>query len=344
MLALHYKTGKMAWGYQEVHHDTWDLDASSQPVMIRAKIKGKMVEGDRSKQQGRLLLLRQRAKRKAGLSDPGKAGADQRGRGRLADAADPDDAAVPASGPQLEAVAELQKLVNEAAAKAVLRLPTVTSGLGFEGKDLFYPWGLGKEPRSGSARSAEAEIVRRRLATTRHRRPVCLRCGRQGTVRWARRSNHADKAGRRIRWLRAGTSRTVRGYQAANSAGAHGFVTAYNMHTGKIIWQDLWPHECYSGELSTEVICCSSATTKAKSSRTTRRTGKEFWHLDLGAGGGIATSFEFKGREYVAVYAGGNEEGKIPQGDNLWAFTLNGKGPKGIALGKTPQPKKKIKE
>ena len=26
MLALNYKTGELAWGYQEVHHDIWDYD------------------------------------------------------------------------------------------------------------------------------------------------------------------------------------------------------------------------------------------------------------------------------------------------------------------------------
>ena len=31
MLALNYKTGELAWGYQLVHHDIWDYDASTLP-------------------------------------------------------------------------------------------------------------------------------------------------------------------------------------------------------------------------------------------------------------------------------------------------------------------------
>ena len=45
MLALNYKTGELAWGYQQVHHDIWDYDASTQPTMINVEIGGKKVEG-----------------------------------------------------------------------------------------------------------------------------------------------------------------------------------------------------------------------------------------------------------------------------------------------------------
>ena len=45
MLALNYKTGELAWGYQQVHHDIWDFDSSTQPDMIDVEIGGKKVEG-----------------------------------------------------------------------------------------------------------------------------------------------------------------------------------------------------------------------------------------------------------------------------------------------------------
>ena len=41
MLALNYKTGELAWGYQEVHHDIWDYDQSVAPIMINAEVGGK---------------------------------------------------------------------------------------------------------------------------------------------------------------------------------------------------------------------------------------------------------------------------------------------------------------
>ena len=44
MLALNYKTGEMAWGYQVVHHDIWDYDQSVAPIMINAEVEGKKQE------------------------------------------------------------------------------------------------------------------------------------------------------------------------------------------------------------------------------------------------------------------------------------------------------------
>jgi glucose dehydrogenase len=41
-LALHLKTGKLAWFFQEVHHDTWDVDQSQQGLLVNFKYHGVM--------------------------------------------------------------------------------------------------------------------------------------------------------------------------------------------------------------------------------------------------------------------------------------------------------------
>ncbi|HEV2591238.1 MAG TPA: PQQ-binding-like beta-propeller repeat protein [Gaiellaceae bacterium] len=41
LLALHSDTGKLAWFFQEVHHDVWDADQSQQPVLYDGKVEGK---------------------------------------------------------------------------------------------------------------------------------------------------------------------------------------------------------------------------------------------------------------------------------------------------------------
>jgi PQQ-dependent dehydrogenase (methanol/ethanol family) len=40
ILALHVKTGKIAWFYQAVHHDMWDADQSQQPVLYDMEYNG----------------------------------------------------------------------------------------------------------------------------------------------------------------------------------------------------------------------------------------------------------------------------------------------------------------
>jgi alcohol dehydrogenase (cytochrome c) len=44
VLALHVATGKLAWGFQEVHHDIWDYDAEMTPILTNVKIGGKTVK------------------------------------------------------------------------------------------------------------------------------------------------------------------------------------------------------------------------------------------------------------------------------------------------------------
>ncbi|MCR8561365.1 PQQ-binding-like beta-propeller repeat protein [Mucilaginibacter sp. BJC16-A38] len=44
LLALDAATGKLLWHFQYVHHDTWDRDPSSAPVLITVKHDGKMVD------------------------------------------------------------------------------------------------------------------------------------------------------------------------------------------------------------------------------------------------------------------------------------------------------------
>jgi glucose dehydrogenase len=41
VLALHVDTGKFAWVYQEIHHDIWDMDSNTTPMITTRTIKGK---------------------------------------------------------------------------------------------------------------------------------------------------------------------------------------------------------------------------------------------------------------------------------------------------------------
>jgi quinohemoprotein ethanol dehydrogenase len=45
MVALDLKTGKMKWFFQTTHHDEWDYDCASPPLLWNAKINGRLVHG-----------------------------------------------------------------------------------------------------------------------------------------------------------------------------------------------------------------------------------------------------------------------------------------------------------
>jgi quinoprotein glucose dehydrogenase len=42
-VALNATTGKLAWSYQTVHHDLWDMDMPSQPTLADIDVNGKTV-------------------------------------------------------------------------------------------------------------------------------------------------------------------------------------------------------------------------------------------------------------------------------------------------------------
>src|ERR1700721_1196459 len=43
VVALHAKTGKMAWGFQLVHHDLWDYDSAAPPLLATIRRDGKKI-------------------------------------------------------------------------------------------------------------------------------------------------------------------------------------------------------------------------------------------------------------------------------------------------------------
>ena len=45
IVALHLATGKLAWHYQAIHHDLWDSDLASGPVLFDMKAGGKTIKG-----------------------------------------------------------------------------------------------------------------------------------------------------------------------------------------------------------------------------------------------------------------------------------------------------------
>jgi glucose dehydrogenase len=45
IVALNLKTGKMKWYFQTTHHDEWDYDCASPPILWNHVIKGKLVHG-----------------------------------------------------------------------------------------------------------------------------------------------------------------------------------------------------------------------------------------------------------------------------------------------------------
>jgi mono/diheme cytochrome c family protein len=106
---------------------------------------------------------------------------------------------------------------------------------------------------------------------------------------------------------------------------APGFVTAYDMSTGKIAWQHEFPESPYSGTVSTAGGLVFVGQSNGELDALDAETGKILWSFQTGAGANTTvTPFEDEGEEKIAIYAGGNSLAATPHGENFWVFSLKG--------------------
>ena len=106
---------------------------------------------------------------------------------------------------------------------------------------------------------------------------------------------------------------------------APGFLTAYEIATGKILWQNSFPESCYSGAVTTAGGLVFVGHNDGDLVAYDIANGKELWSFQTGAGANTtATVFEDEGEEKVAIYAGGNSLAATAHGENFWVFSLKG--------------------
>ncbi len=96
-----------------------------------------------------------------------------------------------------------------------------------------------------------------------------------------------------------------------------GHVTAYSMETGRIAWRVEFPGEsCYSGTVTTagNLVFVGRNTGDLEAYNAT--DGRLLWRFQTGAGANsTVTSFQHKGKQYIAFLSGGNALAATPRGD-----------------------------
>ncbi len=105
-----------------------------------------------------------------------------------------------------------------------------------------------------------------------------------------------------------------------------GFITAYDMSTGKIAWQNEMKGEsCYSGAVTTAGGLVFVGKNNGELVAYNTESGEELWSFQTGAGANTTvTPFEDEGEEKIAIYAGGNSLAATSHGENFWVFSLSG--------------------
>ncbi|HEY2054438.1 MAG TPA: PQQ-binding-like beta-propeller repeat protein [Solirubrobacterales bacterium] len=305
IVAMDLNTGKIKWGYQQVHHDLWDYDSPSPTVLMEGEMNGEQVEavGEPSKTGWVYLLDRNTGKPIYPIpevkvpQDPTQKTA----------ATQPEPTMEPFS--PLETSAESVEKVEESIAGNTPKQKVV-------GTKIFQPMStdpttinltpnsaVGGDNWPASSYDPEKNIY-----------VVCSQEGVLGVVAEAGKTEYNE-----------GETFTGGAIGGTTGFNAKGLLTAYDMSTGKIAWQNEFPESCYSGAVTTAGGLVFMGQNNGELSAFNVENGEELWSFQTGAGANTTvTPFEDEGEEKIAIYAGGNSLAATPHGENFWVFSLKG--------------------
>ncbi len=105
-----------------------------------------------------------------------------------------------------------------------------------------------------------------------------------------------------------------------------GIFAALDVTTNKVLWRQEWREICYSGSIATAGGLLFVGRADGRLTALDSRNGARLWEFMTDAGvNTTATTFEYKGKQYVAVHAGGGTFANAKRGDGVWMFSLDGK-------------------
>ncbi len=104
-----------------------------------------------------------------------------------------------------------------------------------------------------------------------------------------------------------------------------GIFAAVDLTTNRLVWRQQWHESCFSGSLTTAGGLVFVGRSDGRFQALDARDGNRLWQFQTDSGvNATASSFEYKGNQYIAVYAGGTLFGGGKKGDSLWLFSLKG--------------------
>jgi quinohemoprotein ethanol dehydrogenase len=289
ILAVEAKTGKYRWHFQQVHHDIWDYDSPNPVVLFDADFNGAHHKAlaQVSKTGWVYILDRQTGKPILGI----------------------EERPVPQEPRQHTAATQPYPVGDAVVPQSIDLAP--------EGFDL---------PYGG------------RIFTPFWDKPVVYRP--QMAVNWPPSSydptSHLfyvcgiDNVGNSVSDLKGYEKPKFEGMWlggggASSGIAGRGVFAAVNLTTNRIAWEQQWHEGCWSGSLATAGGLVFVGRSDGRFTALDARNGERLWAFQTDSGvNAPASSFEYKGDQYVAVYAGGTLFGGGKRGDSLWLFSLKG--------------------
>jgi quinohemoprotein ethanol dehydrogenase len=306
IVALNAETGEYKWHYQMVHHDLWDFDAPSPTVLFEGEMNGEQVEAvGEPEKTGWVYLVDQKTGKPIYPIPEVKVPQDP-SQNTWPTQPEP---TMPPFSPRT-ATAEAVKNAEAAVASEKPRPKVV-------GSKIFTPMSSDPNVINLTANSATGgdNWPASSYDPESNTYVVCSLAGSLGLVVPPKPQQY--KEGENY----IGSDTVI-----ASGFNVEGFVTAYDMSTGKIKWQNKFPKEsCYSGAVTTAGGLTFIGKNDGNLVAFDTETGKELWSFQTGAGANTTvTPFEDEGEEKIAIYAGGNSLAATAHGENFWVFSLKG--------------------
>ncbi len=291
IVALEVKTGKYRWHFQQVHHDIWDYDSPNPVVLFDAVINGKPRKGlaQISKTAWVYILDRASGEPLIGIEERP---VPQEPRQHTA-ATQPYPVGDPLFPQQVDVAPEGFQLVN--------------------GGKIFTPfWD----------------------------QPIVYRP--QMAVNWPPSSYDPqtnlfyvcgiDNLATSVADPKPFVPPKFQGMWMANGpipftgVAGRGVFAAYDLKTNRLVWSQAWREACFSGSMVTAGGLVFVGRSDGRFTALDKATGRKLWEFGTDAGvNAAASSFEYQGKQYVAVYSGGTLFGAGKKGDSVWLFSLSGK-------------------
>jgi quinohemoprotein ethanol dehydrogenase len=316
MVALDIKTGRLRWYYQMVHHDIWDYDAPSPTVLFDAAINGKLVHGIGEAEKTGWLYLLDRTTGRPIFPIPERTVPQDSRQQTYPTQPFPSTQAFVPHVPTASQAAAVQKVANDlngAPVKTIVSTQFFTPY--WTEMTILTPGNEGGNNWPPASYNPDTHMMY-----------VCAQTGVEGVTADTIPLPNANQVGTEYN----GSVRTT-GFNFGKNTGT---FSAFDVTTGKIVWQKVWPGDsCYSGSAVTAGNVVFVGRNDGQLQGYNATDGTLLWSFQTGAGANnVATIFQRNGHEYVAFYAGGNALAVTPHGDNLWLFALDG------TLGPAPKP------
>ena len=288
ILALEAKTGKYRWHYQQVHHDIWDYDSPNPVILFDAQYDGRQRKGiaEAAKTGWVYLLDRSTGEPLIGILETPVQQEPQ----QHTSPTQPfplGDALVPQS---IDIAPEGFDLVND-------------------GK-IFTPFT--KHPAVWKPLAA-VNWPPSSYDPETHLMYICATDSLWGAVGGD--PNYPVEPGA----LYSGS--VVQRFAAPR----RGVFATIDVTTNKLVWRQQWVDQCYSGSIVTGGGLVFVGRNDGRLTALDKSSGRRLWEFQTDGGvNAPASTFEYRGKQYVVVLAGGTALAGSKRADGLWLFSLEG--------------------